>query len=118
MARKAGLLVLLTVVPVLVLTGCGTLANLSDGQVYGGVRSDARVGSSYVRAGLGAAPDPDPIPLLSDPGKVALGTFILADLPFSAVADTVLLPITLCTAVSGKADAGKAERDRTADKDG
>lgn len=66
------------------LSGCGTLLSLGLGDCspYSGVRADAE--------------------MMSEPGPdgTALAAAGIIDLPFSLVADTVLLPVTAICAIS------------------
>ncbi|HGO5814605.1 TPA: YceK/YidQ family lipoprotein [Mannheimia haemolytica] len=66
------------------LSGCGTLLSLGVGDCspYSGVRANADLMSE---------PGPD------GPALTALG---IVDMPFSLVADTVLLPVTAVCAIS------------------
>jgi uncharacterized protein YceK len=75
----------------LLMNGCGTTANVlwfnrDEGgmRVYGGVRAEWTV----AQESLAAASDPS----ASSPGPVWL---LIADMPLSAVADTVTLPLTV-----------------------
>jgi uncharacterized protein YceK len=64
----------LALISMLCLSSCGTIMNLChEPRVYGGVRGDL---------------EPEKVDLFSVP-------FLILDLPFSAVLDTALLPITI-----------------------
>jgi uncharacterized protein YceK len=116
------LMAFLLLIPVA--TGCGTVLNLSSfdvperGQgifrpghhlapkvVYGGVQTDAVAGKGWFEEAK------------LDGSRAAVGLYVwLIDLPLSAVADTVTLPITIPAAVargmrSGHADS-EQERER------
>jgi uncharacterized protein YceK len=72
------------------LAGCGTLVNLGQQRaVYGGVRSEAVLLSLLPDMAEAAKEGVSPGSVLS--GK----TFLVADLPLSAVGDTLTLPFTL-----------------------
>ena len=73
------------------MTGCGTAYNLSEGRVpYGGVRLDAEQASASWKTAT--APGGFRQPPIVDLGNAAI--FAL-DMPISAVADTLTLPIAL-----------------------
>src|SRR5262245_52366383 len=85
------------------LSGCGTVANLwsccksGDRAVYGGVAHSLRR----------AAEDAEEAARLDSPDRAlhALGAcLMLADLPLSAVADTLTLPITVPEALGHRAE--------------
>src|SRR4051794_15404728 len=73
-----------------VLGGCGTASNLrKDGPPYGGVREAAEAGARSVNsAGEGHC-----IPPLFDYAQA--GYWFAVDVPLSAVADTLTLPLAL-----------------------
>jgi uncharacterized protein YceK len=94
------------------LGGCGTMNNLRPPEkgdreepapagpsVYGGVGLDARVGAKWLAAAFAAERLPQVSFLESavdSTCKVGIGTYVLAvDLPLSAVADTLTLPVTI-----------------------
>ncbi len=91
------------------LSGCGTMGNLAGccvsgpHEIYGGVRLDAKAawesgGEAVHTKGLESL------------GHVAEAVCFLAlDLPLSAVADTVTLPITIPTAIEKKLAKGSHE---------
>lgn len=105
------------------LAGCGTILNLAENdhtmtleptrRVYGGVRLDAAAGPGY----LAGAVEPKGKPDLEAPGlrgflfravgdrpvNFALGTAALADIPLSAVGDTLTLPLILYWRATGQA---------------
>lgn len=88
------------VVAVLLSMGCGTVMNVSSpgspafivGQkkVYGGVRNDAAFG---VMALKGVSSNSGDVGGMA--ASIGLALLATADLPLSAVADTVTLPITI-----------------------
>ena len=80
------------------LCGCGTVLNLQgESQVYGGARNDARAGAGCLAQGLGLtrAEEHDKF---SPQVNLAIGACALVDLPFSALADTLTLPVTIAAA--------------------
>jgi uncharacterized protein YceK len=85
--------VLLAMISLLV--GCGTLVNVAgggEGTPYGGTKFDAAACSAGLAAGVGPSlPDQK----FDPPTSLGLGCYALVDLPFSIVADTLTLPITL-----------------------
>ena len=118
------------------LGGCGTANNLlmpeklEKGQppgpvpahVYGGVALDARVGSAWLTAPfLGQLPaEVSPVERAVDTTcKVAIATYLLSvDLPLSAVADTVTLPLTLAVTLRKHSEPGaRAGARKTEDAD-
>jgi uncharacterized protein YceK len=72
----------LAALALLLLSGCGTIANLAEGpRVYGGVRTDVRmIGDPRLPDGTHSSP---------------IAVLAIVDLPLSAALDTALLPITL-----------------------
>jgi uncharacterized protein YceK len=93
-----------------VLAGCATSNALSgkDGSpVYGGTRLDAQIVAENL------SPDPKAVRdnRLERPVMVWAAMCGLADMPLSAVADTVLLPVTVPVALSKPASTdGASER--------
>jgi uncharacterized protein YceK len=94
------------------LGGCGTMNNLRPPEkgdkespapagpsVYGGVGLDAQVGAKWLAAAFMAERLPQVSFLESavdSTCKVGIGAYVLAvDLPLSAVADTLTLPVTI-----------------------
>ncbi len=79
----------------LFLNGCSTYMclNTNSKPIYGGTRLDAQVAVYACGIGCGINPtEPDaPDRLMA----FAVSTSALADLPFSLVADTVTLPVTV-----------------------
>jgi uncharacterized protein YceK len=74
------------------LGGCGTISNFKESSgpnVYGGIRDDAL--AALMTSPLVAVQDSPGAALMVLP----LHALVLADLPLSAAADTLLLPITL-----------------------
>jgi uncharacterized protein YceK len=110
-------------------SGCGTANNLvvpakdgkgkvtgpPPGQVFGGVAVDARVGTSWMAAPFVEELGPE-VPTweraLETACKVGIGAYVLGvDLPLSAVADTVTLPVTVsATLKKQERSAGNAEK--------
>jgi uncharacterized protein YceK len=107
MRPTLGVLVLLAAL--LTLSGCATSANLGspDGcKVFGGTRLDATLISE------GLAPDPDVAKKneLERPVMVYEACCGMIDMPFSILADAVLLPITVPVSLSRSGtDADAAE---------
>jgi uncharacterized protein YceK len=121
------------------LGGCGTVNNLrpppkkdkedantqalGTRAVYGGVGLDARTAAAWLAGAFGTEPQPQESltsAALDGPCKVGIGAWLLAvDLPLSALADTLTLPLTVSAALSnqGQADRqAKPARDRDADE--
>jgi uncharacterized protein YceK len=100
------------------LGGCGTVVNCTSvngppaRSIYGGVRQDADNGTRHlVEAFTGPAPTFTEMPQPPTPAKdfasksfcAACGVCMLAvDLPVSAVADTLTLPVTVPTTILKK----------------
>jgi uncharacterized protein YceK len=105
----------------LAVSGCGTVLNLRDFEnrsisrysilkrgrvptpkmVYGGVRMDAAVVGGYLQTSS------------IDPPAILLAGYVgLIDLPLSAVADTVTLPITIPAAINRSGDDHQNHSDR------
>jgi uncharacterized protein YceK len=90
-------------------SGCGTLVcriNDDDMRVYGGTRLDAgfAVACAENAANQIKTGKPDKFP----PGMtIALSLWGLADLPFSVVADTLILPITIPEAIKASEQSSK-----------
>jgi uncharacterized protein YceK len=97
---RARLVAIVAVATGLLLSGCGTMANLSDGygpgekKVFGGVRLDADYGSAY--AGWTNHPDG----FVYSVYALSTACAMACDLPFSAIGDTLTLPWTLTAAPS------------------
>jgi uncharacterized protein YceK len=79
------------------LSGCGTAANLSGGaqgfrqtQIYGGVLRDVQSGQHWVSSNWTGGTD-----WQQDIGTVVGVGLIGLDVPFSAIGDTLTLPITI-----------------------
>ena len=99
------------------LGGCGTFVNCTASkEIYGGMKQDAQNGSSHLaEAFSGPCPSFSPFPQMPSPGKDFLtrsfcagcGVGMLAiDLPVSAVADTLTLPLTIPATLMSKPDKG------------
>jgi uncharacterized protein YceK len=99
------------------LGGCGTIVNLNGSpgkEIYGGVKQDALSGSDhFVEAFSSSCPTFSPVPEKQSLGKkVMIKSFCagcgvcmwFVDLPISAVADTVTLPVTVTAALTKKPD--------------
>jgi uncharacterized protein YceK len=93
------------------LGGCATAHNLKhERQIYGGVRLDAPAVPCILS---GFSPTHPP----QDGFSVVLGTWALTDLPFSAVADTLTLPVTVPAALArqlGKQESAQESVDQPA----
>jgi uncharacterized protein YceK len=98
-------------------SGCGTIVNLSASpgkEIYGGVKQDALSGSDHLAEAFSSScPTFSPVPEKPSPGKkVLIKSFCagcgvcmwLVDLPISAVADTLTLPVTVPAALTKKPD--------------
>jgi uncharacterized protein YceK len=111
---KAGVAVFLAVATTAGLAGCGTIANLSDQsgpgekKVYGGVRLDAKLASGYA----GYAARSDGVYSLFAAGTACA---LAADLPVSALADTLTLPCTLMPAAK---KSSRHHEEEAGDEDG
>jgi len=104
--------------------GCGTIVNLSASpgkEIYGGVKQDALSGSDHLAEAFSRSTCPtfSPVPERPSPGKEALiksfcagcGVCMWAvDLPISAVADTLTLPVTVPAALAKKPDRSPRKR--------
>jgi uncharacterized protein YceK len=78
-------LALITACP---LSGCATAWNLkNEQQIYGGVRREASIVPYLMRDFAPAKPE--------DGFSTVLSMGALADLPFSAIGDTLTLPVTI-----------------------
>jgi len=82
---------------VVYLSGCGTSANLSGGaqgwrnaQIYGGVLTDVKSTQEWVKSNWTSGAD-----WQQDVGTVVGVGLIGLDVPFSAIGDTLTLPITI-----------------------
>jgi uncharacterized protein YceK len=113
----------LTAVFAAVLGGCGTVVNCFNVNgtparaIYGGVRQDAENGTRHLsEAFSGPAPSFSAMPKPPDPTSdfasksfcAVCGVGMLAvDLPVSAVADTLTLPVTVPATLTKKKPASK-----------
>jgi uncharacterized protein YceK len=87
--------------------GCATYGSLGDkdgGKVYGGTRLDATI----IAEGIAPAPDVVKTRGLERPVLVSSACCGLVDMPFSFLADTALLPITVPLAIRGSATDSQA----------
>jgi uncharacterized protein YceK len=99
LAIRSGILRVLAVIWTVSVAGCGTISDhLIDGPVryvpkpYGGVREDVQsIATTAKSITTGDVPPLNPKALIEEVGAV----LAIADLPLSAIGDTVLLPITL-----------------------
>jgi uncharacterized protein YceK len=84
-------------------SGCGTVLSFQQEEegpkVYGGVRMDATLGPGLIAAGVGDLIYPKEHEKFPPGTYISLGACALADLPFSLVADTVTLPLTVPAAL-------------------
>lgn len=102
MARASRLAALGIVV--LLLGGCGTMGNLSVGRrqgwknalIYGGVRRDVQSAADWVDHDWTWGKNLD---ILQDVGTVVGVVLVGIDVPLSAIADTVTLPLTVPVAI-------------------
>ncbi len=112
------------------LAGCGTVNNLRPQRkpdkdnpnaaalgckgVYGGVGLDARVGTAMLAGAFSTEPQPQESLLasaLDAPCKMGIAAWLLAvDLPLSAVADTLTLPVTVPATLKNKGQADRQAR--------
>jgi uncharacterized protein YceK len=103
------------------LSGCGTFVNCTSGrEIYGGIKQDAQNGASHLaEAFSGPCPSLSQFPDNPSSGKQTLirtfcagcGVGMLAlDLPVSAVADTLTLPITIPATLMKPSDNRKPPR--------
>jgi uncharacterized protein YceK len=120
------------------LGGCGTVNNLrpppkkdkdnpnaaalGTKAVYGGVGLDARVGTELLASAFGAerrqAQESLFVAAVDGPCKAGVAAWLLAvDLPLSAVADTLTLPVTVPSALKNQGQAHRQARPRP-DEDG
>lgn len=90
------------------LSGCGTLLDHTEfgpshvsERVYGGVRYDAEV----IRSGVATAPDTP----WEWAARILWLPFFVADVPVSAAADTLLLPISVPISVRDHVDRTKGD---------
>ncbi len=108
----------LAVVLACALCGCGTFVNCTASkEIYGGVKQDAQNGRDHLaEAFSGPCPSFSQFPQMPSPGKQFLtrsfcagcGVGMLAiDLPVSAVADTLTLPLTVPASLMKKPDPSK-----------
>ena len=96
--------------------GCatyGTLGGKDGAKIYGGTRLDATI----IAEGLSPAPDSAKSKAVAQPVLVWAACCGLADMPFSLLADTALLPITVPLAVRDReTDAHGAQPAAATDK--
>jgi uncharacterized protein YceK len=91
---------------VLLLSGCGTMANLSIGArqgwknalIYGGVRRDVQTAEEFVANNWTSG---DNFDWQQDVGTVVGVGLVGVDVPISAITDTLTLPITIPAAIWG-----------------
>jgi uncharacterized protein YceK len=101
------------------LGGCGTLVNLSnEGDpapemkklpmgVYGGVRTDAQLGKSYLKESFSGR-----YPGWASIYGFSVGSYLLSvDLPLSAVGDTLTLPWSVVAVLTSPAETPAAAKD-------
>lgn len=92
-------------------SGCGTFANLSIGarqgwknaQIYGGVRRDVQSAEDFVAHSWTSG---DNLDIQQDIGTVVGVGLVGIDVPLSAIADTLTLPITIPAAIWGGSGPG------------
>jgi uncharacterized protein YceK len=86
--------------------GCAALMNVKCGEakVFGGVQIDAAASLAIVPtlAVCCGLKDDSEFEFLQPPACLALQCFALVDLPFSFVADTLLLPVAVGRAIEAK----------------
>jgi uncharacterized protein YceK len=90
----------------LVPSGCGTVANLQIGarqgwknaQIYGGVRRDVKSAQEFFADNWTPANNSD---VQQDVGAVVGVGLVGMDVPLSAIADTLTLPVTIPAAIWG-----------------
>ena len=108
------------------LCGCGTMVNCvgwngpAGREIYGGVKQDAVNGKSHIAEAFnGPTPSFSPYPDKPDTGShpfmksfcASCGIGMLAvDLPISAVADTLTLPVTVPATLMKKIDKPKPKK--------
>jgi uncharacterized protein YceK len=88
------------------LSGCGTFANLSIGarqgwknaQIYGGVRRDVQSAEEFIAHSWTSG---DNLDIPQDIGTVVGVGLVGIDVPLSAIADTLTLPLTIPAAIWG-----------------
>lgn len=91
-------------IAVLLLCGCGTVANLSIGArqgwknayIYGGVRRDIKSESDWIDHSWTSGKNLD---VIQDIGSVVGVALVGIDIPLSAIGDTLTLPITIPVAI-------------------
>lgn len=99
--KRASLAAALTLV-ILILSGCGTIANFggkgwANTRIYGGVLTDVKSAENWIDA----RPISNESELQRDVGTVVGTGLIVLDVPFSAIGDTLTLPITIPAAIWG-----------------
>jgi uncharacterized protein YceK len=102
-ASRAAALVLITGL----LSGCGTVANLSTGaregwknvQIYGGVRRDVQSAGDWFTHSWVA---PEKLEFMQDIGAIVGVGLVGIDMPLSAVGDTLTLPVTIPASIWGR----------------
>jgi uncharacterized protein YceK len=103
--NRRRLAVLLLTAIVAAVAGCGTVLNLDEEQgVYGGVRTDAAM------TGLMAHALTDECHKLGRRMTFAIGLAAFADIPLSAIADTLTLPITIPATLTRHAGNNQVEQ--------
>jgi uncharacterized protein YceK len=90
-------------------SGCGTVLDTvvrapghEGARVYGGVQMDAQAGRECFKESLSSFEKLGYDPEIPKPFMFFAGLCSIADIPLSAVADTLALPFTLATAKPGK----------------
>lgn len=91
-------------IAVLLLCGCGTVANLSIGArqgwknayVYGGVRRDIKSEADWIDHSWTSGKNLD---VIQDIGSVVGVVLVGIDIPLSAIGDTLTLPVTVPVAL-------------------
>lgn len=100
---------ILAVGVVALFSGCGTLINLGkDREVYGGVRLDSKCGEGGLD--IWRHPDKYAQPVFPYASLLAAACWVGVDLPLSAVADTLTLPLTIPTALKRAAEPAKPDQ--------
>jgi uncharacterized protein YceK len=100
--RRTGAVVLL--IALSASSGCGTVYNLgNDCKIYGGTRFSGAFGVGCLANGCSRIISRED-DKFSPEETIALGLCGLADLPFSVIADTLTLPITIAAAIKAYED--------------